>query len=216
MNTQTVIDRESGFALVDLLTGIAVAGLAGSILVSLVAFVGRNNSDMEQRNREYAETFAVERILHTLVAGSASLLPGTSKASGIGGTEHTMEISSTGLPIFSYPRSTTFVLTQEAKGTGSGIILLWKDEVGQRRREIILRNASGLSFSYLPSGDGSPEAAGWRSHWRSEDGSLSAVKITFRTSSAPAIRTIVVPIHVSLPAFCLRNPRQPGCTVEGE
>lgn len=212
---KSVTNRDAGFALLDLLTGMAVAGLAASLLVGLVAFVGRNHSDVERRSREYTEILVMERILRTLVSGSPAFLPEASKVSAISGTEREIVIKSAGLPVLGYPRSTFYVLSQGRQKTGSNVTLRWKDENGEERQEVLLHNAFSFNLSYLPRGNGAM-SLGWRSNWRAEDGILSAVRLTFQTMSVPAARTIVAPIYATLPATCLRKPRQVGCAVERE
>ncbi|MGO4571640.1 type II secretion system protein [Microvirga sp. 2TAF3] len=204
---------KAGFALVELLVAIAVAGLAGSILVGLLAFLERNSAETERRIREHESVLAVERILRILVAGAPAFVPGAPIRSGGFGNEREFTVLSVGPPILGLPRSAVFTLRREGQSAVSDIVLTWTDEGGEGRQEIVAQNISDSTFAYLPLQTNSPDAT-WRSRWRAEDGPLRALRLSLRFAPASIARVIVIPMQADFPATCLRNPRQIGCTLE--
>ncbi len=214
MKRRQRIAGQTGFALVELLVAVAVAGLAGSVLVGLVAFLDRNNAETTRRMREYEETLAVERVLRILLEGALPFVPGTSLRSGIVGDDQKLTVISMGPPILGLAQARPFTLRREARGSVSDLILVWVDEVGREQRELIAQDVVDFTFAYLPSTRAS-SAPLWKSWWRAEDGSLTAIRLALRFARAATSREVVIPIQADLPATCLRNPRQVGCIGEG-
>jgi hypothetical protein len=212
-----VIDRrrdadEAGFALVDLLVAVAIAGLAGSILVGLVAFVAHQGAETARRAREHEDLLAVERIMRIILADAPPFLPGAAPLSGIVGHEREVRVTSTGPPILGLPGATVFHLRGEPRGSASAVVLSFRDGEGRERRQVIAETTSDLAFAYLP-GRAEPASAVWRSVWRAEDGPLAALRMSLGFGPVSTTRVVIIPIQADLPATCLRDPRQRGCTM---
>lgn len=200
--------EEAGFALVDLLVAVAVAGLAGSILVGLVAFLERQGGEMARRTREHEGLLALERVLRMLVAESPPFLPAAAPRSAIFGDEREVSVVSTGPPMLGLPKVTAFTMHLDGQDPPA-VILAWRDEDGREQRETVVEAAPEVAFAYLPHAAGSTQAV-WRSVWRAEDGPVSALRFSLRSSDRSP-RWVVIPIQADLPATCLRDPRQRGC-----
>lgn len=213
MSVRGWMTERAGFALVDLLVSIAVAGLAGSVLVGLVTFLERHVTESERRTREHEAVLVIERAMRSLISSASPFAPGMSPLSTVAGNEHEVTVVSTGLPILSLPRSSSFRVRQEG-GPVPKVILRWRSETGVEQQEVVLRNVTGLHFAYLPL-EAKASGSRWRSQWRAEDGALSALRITMRLSPASAPRVIEIPVQADYPATCLRNARQIGCDAGG-
>ncbi len=211
---------QAGFALVDLLVAMAVAGLAGAVLVGLVAFAERQQAGAIRREKEREGALVLERVLRLLVDGAPPFMAGASPSSTVVGDEREMTVVSTGLPVISLPQAAPFRLRREMRGAHADIVLSWVDDAGQAQRVILAQGVSDLTFSYLPfesdrSRDRDSRHEAWQARWRAEDGALTALRMVFRFESASAPWEIVIPFRANLPAACLRNPRQAGCVLEG-
>jgi hypothetical protein len=204
----------AGFALVDLLVAMAVAGLAGSILVGLVAFVERSNAATVRRAQEHHGALAVERILRIFIDNAAPIIPGTPLLSTIAGDEKELIIMSNGPPIVGLPQAASFRLRREDHAALSQVMLSWTDEEGKQRNEPLARNVSAFTIAYLPRAEGRG-AGNWQPRWSAQEGALNAVRVKLRFAGAPEARTFVIPILTDLPASCLRQTRQAGCTGGG-
>lgn len=220
MNLPHQTAGQAGFALVDLLVAVAVAGLAGSMLVGLVTFVDRNHAETERRDREHEGAVVVERVLRLLLDGAPPFLPGAPLRSAVAGDEQELIVTSNGLSIMSLPQAAAFRLRREAGGSGSDVVLTWIDDNGEGQRALLAQGVSELRLAYLPldldpSKATTSKQATWRSQWRAKDGPLSALRLALRSGQAPTPRVFVIPIEADLPATCLRNPRQAGCALKG-
>lgn len=207
---------QHGFALIDLLVAIAVAGLAGSVLLGLVAFTHRHHAGVVHRGSVRDGALVLERVLRSLVSGAPPFLSGAPQRSGVSGDGQQITIISTGPSILNLSRETSFQLRREV-GTFEGkVVLSWTDDTGTTQRVTLASGVSELMISYLSpettSGKGRhPAGALWRSQWRPEDGALSALRFAFRLGPSLIRREIVIPFWPDLPTACLRNPRQAGC-----
>jgi hypothetical protein len=211
---------EDGFALVDLLVAVAVAGLAGSILVGLLAFIERSHAETARRERDHGGAVVVERVLRILLESAPPFVSGMPLRSAVEGDENELIVISNGLPILSLPQAAAFRLRREAGDSGSDALLMWVDDKGQKQRMLLAQGATELALAYLPLDIGLSQGtasrkATWRSQWRAEDGPLTAVRLTLRSRSTSKPRVFVIPIEADLPATCLRNPRHIGCSQEG-
>ncbi|KAB0264674.1 hypothetical protein [Microvirga brassicacearum] len=212
--------NEAGFAVVDLLVAIAVAGLAGSILVGLVTFVERSRAETTRRDREHEGAAIVERVLRTLLDSAPPFVPGVPLRSAVAGDEQELTVTSSGLPIISLPQAAAFRLRREAERSRSDVVLTWVDDKGREQRTLLAEGVSELTLAYLPlerdpSKGPTSRKATWRSQWRAGDGPLTALRLALRFGAASTPRVFVIPIEADLPAACLRNPRQTGCLLEG-
>ncbi|MEE1611416.1 type II secretion system protein [Microvirga sp. CF3016] len=218
MNVRHRAAGHAGFALVDLLVAIAVAGLAGSILVGLVAFVERNRAETSRRGSMHAEALILERVLRLLVDGAPPLVPGASPHSAVSGDENEVTVVSNGLPVMGLSQASAFRVRAEP-GNGTDVVLRWAEETGQPQRAVLAQGISELALAYLPLGAGPAKgrASGneaWRPRWDSQDGPLRALRLTVRFGPAYPAWVFVIPIEADLPAACLRNPRLGGCALE--
>jgi hypothetical protein len=205
----------AGFALVDLLVAMAVAGLAGSILVGLVAFVERSNAATARRAQEHDGALAVERVLRIVMENADPFVPGTPVLAAIAGDDKEMVILSNGLPILGLPQAAAFRLRREEQVSGSPVTLSWADGEGRSRTEVLARHVSEFAVAYLPRRIQGPGDDAWRRRWSAQEGPLGAVRIRLRFVSASMARTFVIPVRADLPASCLRDARRAGCAVTG-
>ncbi len=211
---------EAGFALVDLLVSIAVAGLAGSILVGLVVFVEHDHAKSIRWEREREGAVVVERVLRLVIDNAPPFIPGAPLVSAIAGDEHEVTVISNGPPILNLPQAAAFRLRREAGVSGPDVVLTWFGDEEQEQRTLLAQAVSELALAYLPRGIDPLKGTvsrqmTWRSRWRPEDGPLAALRLELRFGPDSTPRVFVIPIESDLPAACLRHPRQAGCALEG-
>ena len=216
MSVRHQTNDEAGFALIDLLVAIAVTGLAGSVLVGLVAFVEHIRAETWRRDSEREGALVLERMVRLLIDNAPPFVVGTSSSSAIVGDKHAVALTSNGLPVISLPQAATFRLHRGAGTADKDVVLSWVDDAGQRQRAVLAHGVSELTFAYLPLGAASSKSrdsrqGAWRSQWRAEDGPLSALRMGVQFGPASPLRVFVIPIQADLPASCLRNPRQARC-----
>jgi hypothetical protein len=197
-----------------------VAGLAGSVLVGLVAFIQRHHAEAVRRESARDGALVVERALHSLISGAPPFLSGASQRSTISGDGQKIIIISTGPSILNLSRETSFQLRREGGTFDGNMVLSWIDDTGTTQRATLAHGVSELMISYLPPDNTSIKGrhyagALWRTQWRPEDGPLSALRFVFRLEPSSIRKEIVIPFWADLPTACLRNPQQDGCDLEG-
>jgi len=215
------IDRAAGFALVDLLMAIVVAGLAGSVLIGLARFAEYSRVETTHREREHEGVLVLERMLRALVERAPSVFPGPSPKSSISGDEHEIQVMSNGLPAIGLPQLSAFHLRRDVGRAGSDAVLSWVDDARQVHRKILAQDIAELTFAYLPrvldrlKGTISGTQA-WQPRWHADDGQLSALRLVIRFKQEAMPWIVVIPIEADLSVACLRNSQQAGCAPRGQ
>lgn len=204
-------DGRSGFALVDVLVALTVAGLAGSALVGLVSFVGRQGQEAARREHMQDGTMAARRILQTLLSEAPALPQTGQRETGIRGTEAELIVASLGPQVLGLNHPATFTLRAEDAGIRTNLTLSWTAQAGgPEHRESVAEGYREAQFSYLGRA-GRADQPTWRAQWTGGESRLEAVRLRVRFDNTAAATEIIVPIAADYPAACLRNPRLAGC-----
>jgi len=202
-----------GFALVDVLVALAITALAGAVLVGLLGFTQRSLQTSRELTRSIERIAAISRLLQTLTEEAYSV-----RAPGRGislphGTAREFSITTTGPRVLDLPQPVSFTLRSETVGENSRMVLQWIDPAtGQEHREAIGERLEHAEFSYFGRHDGSAEHS-WYPAWANGSGHLEALKLTIKSSAAFAPIDLIVPLRGDLAVQCVRNPYQPGCTL---
>lgn len=209
------IEGRGGFALVDILVALAVAGLAGSTLVGLVAFVGRQQQEALRREHMQDSTIAARLILQTLLSEAPALAQGGQRGTGLRGTDEEFVISSLGSQVLGLDHPVPFTLRTETVGAEKNLVLSWTSGAsGPEHREKVAEGYREAEFSFFGRSTPSDQPI-WRSRWVESESRLEAVRLRMHFDHMSSTTEIVVPVAADFPAACLRNPRLPDCPLTG-
>jgi hypothetical protein len=202
---------EGGFALLDVLVALAVAGLAGSVLAGLVAFADRDAHETGARSAAHDSLLAADRILRLLTEDAHALLPNDPANSRPHGTESEFTTVSLGPRVFGLDQPARFSLRVEGGSDKKALVLAWRDPAsGQDHREAVTGALETGSLKYFGQPKGA-DARRWLPSWKASDGQLEAIRLTIRPAASRSVTELVVPLRAHLPAACLRDPRLAGC-----
>lgn len=197
---------ESGFALVDVLVGIAVLGLIGSLLTSILSLAVRHHQQSAETQRIGEASFAVSRLLHGLVEGTVMVHDRSLGWHSVQGNANELIVVSMGPPILALGAPARFSLKQEKGPRGNDLLMSWRDPAsGQERHEVVLTDAAEMSFSYFLNSEERWSSAPVRS------GGIKAVRLMIRfTTNTNPVET-VVNLPARLPASCAADPVDAHC-----
>lgn len=196
------------FTLLDTLVALAVAGLAGSLLVGLMTFVLSSATRLRADTQMASDTIAIQRVLAALTREASS-----PAATGLTfyGNESSFTFASRGPALMGLDRPTAFEFVREPAEQANQLTLLWKDPAtGAVHRETIARDIETLAFSYFGASKRS-EKRQWHSSWQPDRGQPEALKLSVKFRSAASDLDFVAPMRATVPIACLRNPRHIGC-----
>lgn len=211
MTFTSVMNDQKGFALVDVLVALTIAGLAGSVMIGLIAFVGHQTFNLDRKAQIRSGFLSVDLTLRSL-AEHAYLLDGA--GTGPHGSPDEFFVISEGPPILLLSRSTAFTLKREKQVDTEQLVLIWRDQkTKQERHEVVMQDLKSVSFSYFGKPIGSDSPA-WHSSWSARAGHLEAVRLSLRTSSMQSEMEFMAPIRSQVSVSCLRDPAQRQCATE--
>jgi len=196
------------FTLLDTLVALAVAGLAGSILVGLMMFVLSNATRLRADTQMASDAVAIQRVLAILTREASAP---ASTGLTFYGSEASFTFASRGPRLMGLDRPTTFEFVREPTEQANQLTLMWKDPAtGAVHRETIAREIETLAFSYFGAAKRS-EKSQWHSSWQPNHGQPEALKLTVKFQSAASDLDFVAPMRATVPIACLRNPQHIGC-----
>jgi general secretion pathway protein J len=192
---------ESGFALLDMLVGLAVLGLLLSALVTAVSFVTRQQGVLKAREETRESVLAAARLMRSLIDGAPAPLE-RNRGIDLSGSDRAFIIRSIGPAVLALQEPSVFQIAADLNAGGGNLVVSWKDPQsnGERRRSI----AGGLkqaSFDYLVQ-DGRQTEKQWRSSVSAETGQVQAVRLTLLPIEHGSAIEIVTPVRSKIPALC--------------
>lgn len=197
---------KSGFALVDVLVGLAVLGLIGSLLTSVLSLAVRQHRQASAIQRIGEASFAVSRLLHGLAGGTVLVHDRSLGWHSVQGKARELTVVSTGPPILALGAPTRFALKQEKGTRGYDLVMSWADPVSaQERSEVVLADVLEISFSYF---------AGAEKRWSpatGRSGGIEAVRLTIRFAAKADPVDIIANLPARLPASCAADPAAAYC-----
>ncbi|NIX78436.1 hypothetical protein [Microvirga terricola] len=202
-------DHADGFALVDVLVALTIAGLATSILVGLVAFADRTKQNIREEAQLTEDITAIDAVLRTLAEEPTSM--SATETNRPHGDPTEFSVPTTGPRILNQSQPVLFKLRSEDIDAQRRIVLIWRDAAtGQERLEGLSSLFKSATFSYFGQRSGSEDHA-WYPSWRPNSGRLEAVRLTLSAASLHNEIELIVPLRGDVPLDCLRKPHQAAC-----
>jgi prepilin-type N-terminal cleavage/methylation domain-containing protein len=200
----------AGFALVEVLVAIAIAGLIGSTLVGSIAFFEQRRRDRERQDNIHQAVFAVDHLLRAVMDSAEPDLESRPQGTNVEGTAKRLAILSKGPPIMLLDRPLRLEFEVESHA-GLAIVQSWQEPAdGLPHRELVAAGFEAIAFAYLGKSPATGVSA-WRPEWSRDMGSAQAVRVSLRPVGATMSFDIVVPIRAEVASACLRKPNQPAC-----
>lgn len=202
----------AGFALVDLLIALAIAGLIAASLMGLISFLERQRQVSREQRHDAELTAAGERILRSLVEGVAPAVANDPSGPTAEGTADHLSLRSWGPPVLALARPVRFTLQSEPDRTRRRLILSWRDpDTGRVHRESVAEEIAQASFSYFGLVV-QERVRRWQAAWDARTGPLEAVAMRLSVSNEARASTLVIPLRPTLPQSCARDHNLPGCS----
>ena len=199
--------KESGFALIDVLVGLAVVGLVGSLLTGVLSLAVRQQKNAARVQRIEEASLGISRLLQSLAEGAVLAHAGPVGRHSVQGSSGELVVISMGPPVLALGAPVRFFLRREKRRGGYDLLLSWEDPVSRHERtEVVLADAAEISFSYFNASDG---------HWTPGTGPQSdrigAVRLAVRFGRDDLALDLIAPLHTKLPALCAANPTSVDC-----
>jgi len=210
ISPSTFSPAEKGFALVDMLVGIAVVGLFLSVLVASVSFVTHQQSVLRRREEAREGALAVKRLMNSLVNG-APVLARLEQRPDLFGSDTTFSIRSTGPIVLALPEPSIFRIAAIPSNEGIDLVASWTDpQANSERHRTIARGLAEASFTYLV-GDPKQGRKRWLPMAPDGTGRIEAVRLTLRSIEAGSSIQIITPIRSEVAALCAYPANTPVC-----
>jgi type II secretory pathway pseudopilin PulG len=202
-------DAQDGFALVDVLVALAIAGLAGSIMMGLVAFVRHQTSSLDQQAQIRSGLLSVDRTFRALGEHAYFVSDAGS------GSPDEFTVITEGPAILQLPYPIPFTLKREKDNDATdNLVLLWRDpKTKQERHEIVMPGVKSIAFSYFSASTGSTNAA-WRLSWHRGDQPPQSIRLIVKPAFMRDSVEFVIPLRSQVSVSCLRDPVQRHCPRE--
>lgn len=210
ISSSTPLRTEKGFALLDMLVGIAALGLFMSVLVASISFVTHQQGLLRKRQEARESALAVKRLMNSLV-NSAPVLARPEQRPDLFGSDTTFSIRSMGPAALALPEPGLFRIAVTPRDRGIDLVASWIDpQANSERHRTIARGLAEASFTYLVR---DPNQV--RGRWLSvvPDGSerIEAVRLTLRTVEANSTIQIITPVRSEVAALCANPVDNPVC-----
>jgi type II secretory pathway pseudopilin PulG len=199
--------KESGFALIDVLVGLAVLGLVGSLLTGILSLAVGQQKNAAEIQRVGEASLGVYRLLQILAEQAVSVRDGPVGWHSVRGKSDELVLTSMGPPVLALGSPARFSLRREKSRRGYDLVMSWEDPISRQvRSEVVLADVAETSFSYFNASDGRwSSAAGLRS------GRIGAVRLVVRFGRDDSTLDLVAPLPAKLPASCAADPTSADC-----
>lgn len=202
----------AGFALIDMLVALAVAGLIATSLTGLVAFSMQQMTRVQEAKNESEKIAAAGRVLRALLEGVSSFPAGDSRQPAIRGSATSLQLWSLGSPVLALGSPVLFSLNVEKRDNGNALAMRWFVQEQGMRSEIIISDLSELTFEYfLMSAEDKATFKGWTSSLPKPPYHIQAVKMKLRLQPRHAETEFIYPVLASMPLSCTANEGRFGC-----
>lgn len=201
---------ESGFALLDMLIGLAVLGLLMSGLVASLSFVTKRQEALRTRAEMRESALAVKRLMHSLIDG-APVLSGLDQRPDLSGSDTAFSIHSIGPAVLALPELSLFEISAISNAGGIDLVVSWNDPQAQTERSrTIARGLAQASFDYLLR-DPKQAKKGWRKTASDRAGRVEAVRLTLRSAETEPMIEIITPVRSEVAALCANPANTQTC-----